>query len=889
MKKIKLKVKRIFSIMLTMILVYNLMGNANLKVYAADSRVETAIRWAVAIANDNSHGYSQSVRWGPHYDCSSFVYSAFYQAGFSLPGSGTRYTQTMVDHFTQAGFTWIPWSQIGSKDNLQRGDILLNNSSNSSKQHTEIYLGNGQNVGAHSSSKGISVSGYYNHPWLGVLRYRSSSAPTNPQISKSQHWYDLQDRIEISAYADGATSYFMSMFKDGHKIISQGVDGGKFSIAASAYGKGDYSAYFSCSNSAGTVDTKWIDFSVVGEPAYSDVRTSAYWYDLSDTVGITVDTVCAKGQVIGIDKEGVGRVVTETTEPTYEIAASRLGIGNYSAYFTVYNGSGGIDTKRVDFPIVGPATYTDVKASSPWYDLTDTVSISVDTICAKGQVIGIDKEGMGRVVTEATEPTYEIAASKLGVGKYSAYYSVYNGSGGVDTKRVEFEIVNAPKEGAIVSSKKSYTLDDEVQISVFVECSKYQWIGIDKEGTGRIITERTTDGKYQIPASELGKGNYSAYFTVCNGSGAYDTERVVFSIEGEEECNHSYNSKITVKPTCNTSGVKTYTCSNCGDSYTEPIPATGHTWDAGKVTLKATASTDGILTYTCLSCGKTKTEKISATGQTGDDNSDDKNPPDNKDNPDDKNNSNQDNTNIEDKKNLDGDKTDIEDGNDPDKDNIDPDEDEKESDKEKIPDTDDEESNSLEVGDVAEDAGSGDEYEIISVDGNVICVEYVESANPRATVIKIPATIKIEDGAVCKVTSISKCAFKNNRRLKKVVIGNNVTSIGTKAFSGCKNLTSVTIGKNVVVIGASAFSNCTKLTSLRIPAKVAKIGSNAFSGCKKLKKLYIKSGKLNAKGLNKKAFKGISEKTFVRVPKDKKAVYQKLLCQKGLGKKNKIR
>ena len=324
-----------------------------------------------------------------------------------------------------------------------------------------------------------------------------------------------------------------------------------------------------------------------------------------------------------------------------------------------------------------------------------------------------------------------------------------------------------------------------------------------------------------------------------------------------DEKEHDYILSNTKKATCTEDGDYRYVCSNCGDSYTEPIPATGHTWDAGKVTLKATASTEGILTYTCLSCGETKTEPIPATGQMGDDNPDDKDAPDNKDNPD--------------------------------KDDIDADEDEKESDKEEIPDTNDEESNSPEIGDVAEDAGSGDEYEIISVDGNVICVEYVESANPRATVIKIPATIKTEDGTVCKVTSISKCAFKNNRRLKKVVIGSNVTAIGTKAFSGCKNLTSVTIGKNVVAIGAGAFSNCTKLTSLTIPSKVTKIGSNAFSGCKKLKKLDIKSRKLNAKGLNKKAFKGISTKVLVQVPKDKRTVYQKLLCQKGLSKRNKIK
>ena len=42
---------------------------------------------------------------------------------------------------------------------------------------------------------------------------------------------------------------------------------------------------------------------------------------------------------------------------------------------------------------------------------------------------------------------------------------------------------------------------------------------------------------------------------------------------------HSYTSKVTKQPTCGAAGVKTYTCSGCGHSYTEPIPATGnHNW-----------------------------------------------------------------------------------------------------------------------------------------------------------------------------------------------------------------------------------------------------------------------------------------------------------------------
>lgn len=44
-------------------------------------------------------------------------------------------------------------------------------------------------------------------------------------------------------------------------------------------------------------------------------------------------------------------------------------------------------------------------------------------------------------------------------------------------------------------------------------------------------------------------------------------------------CNHTYDEgTITQNPTCTTDGVKTYTCSLCGSSYTEDIPAVGHSY-----------------------------------------------------------------------------------------------------------------------------------------------------------------------------------------------------------------------------------------------------------------------------------------------------------------------
>ena len=74
---------------------------------------------------------------------------------------------------------------------------------------------------------------------------------------------------------------------------------------------------------------------------------------------------------------------------------------------------------------------------------------------------------------------------------------------------------------------------------------------------------------------------------------------------------------MTTEPTATTPGVRTYTCTVCGEVKTETIPATGahtHKWDAGKVTTEPTATTPGVRTYTCTICGATRTETIPATG-----------------------------------------------------------------------------------------------------------------------------------------------------------------------------------------------------------------------------------------------------------------------------------
>ena len=54
---------------------------------------------------------------------------------------------------------------------------------------------------------------------------------------------------------------------------------------------------------------------------------------------------------------------------------------------------------------------------------------------------------------------------------------------------------------------------------------------------------------------------------------------------------HNYKSELTTEASCTTEGVKTFTCSACADTYTETIPATGHSWEAATCTAPKTCST----------------------------------------------------------------------------------------------------------------------------------------------------------------------------------------------------------------------------------------------------------------------------------------------------------
>ena len=293
---------------------------------------------------------------------------------------------------------------------------------------------------------------------------------------------------------------------------------------------------------------------------------------------------------------------------------------------------------------------------------------------------------------------------------------------------------------------------------------------------------------------------------------------------------HSWNDgAITTEPTCTDEGVKTFTCNACGKTRTEAVAALGHnyssdwtidtaaacetvgskshhctrcdskkdvteipasgkhTWNNGVITKPATIAEEGVKTYTCTICGVTRTETIAKLPMptvtpvpTATPTPAITSAP-----------------------------------------TVTP-------------------TPSVSVGTKITDKKTGNIYKVTSSRSSSQTVAFI--GNKVKTSVIIPTTIKIK-GATYKVTEISTNAFKNNRKLKKVVIGQNIVRIGKNAFYGCKKLTSIT----------------------------------------------IKSSRLTLKNIGKNAFKNTSPKATVKVPKKQKVLYNQILKKRGLNKKAKVK
>lgn len=369
------------------------------------------------------------------------------------------------------------------------------------------------------------------------------------------------------------------------------------------------------------------------------------------------------------------------------------------------------------------------------------------------------------------------------------------------------------------------------------------------------------DGQVTTKPSCTQKGIRTYTCKVCKATKTADIEAT----------GHDYKVKDHKDATCTEDGYTTSVCKNCGDEKKETIKATGHDWNKGEVTTKATCTEAGVMTYTCNVCKETKTEEIEATGHQ--------------------------HTEIRDKK----DATCTETGYTGD--TYCKDCDTKLSDGKEIPATghQNKEVRDKKAATCTKAGYTGDTY---CKDCGELLKTGKETDALGHTWGKGKVTRKSTYTAAGQITyTCSRCGKKRVITTKKlfypkagtkytvagcqykvIKAGAEVSLVGTN-----KNAKSVTIPAVIKVkgvtykvtsIGAKAFNGSKKLKKVTIGTNIKKISNNVFYKCKSLKTVTIKSVLLTKKTASKRAFKGISRKMVIKVPKKMKKAYVKIF--KGL-------
>ena len=463
-----------------------------------------------------------------------------------------------------------------------------------------------------------------------ILRYAdslgaTSSKPTNVILSKNQYWYDLKDTITLTPSSNGATSYVMSVEKDGKRIIDCISLNGAYSFAANKWGYGKYHAWISATNSAGTTDSSACDFEVVKAPSYSDVWCSKgfYDYDSNESIDIYIKASCTKGQTIGIDYldenlNPVKRVVTSNCGNSYKISTKSLGKGYFSAYFTIWNGSGSVDTKRTYFYVgqkqnVGTDFYARIKNNAANKYLTNSNGN------VNGTTLDCSKQQIWKFVRQSDNSYKLISAYDNGAMDVKDYATSGSGTNvqmnsSWDTNAQKFYIYYINKSYYFKPVCADLALDLSNKTSnLEVWGAGFNWnpqkFSIEKVNTNDIGVHKFSTWTTTKNATCTQVGTKSRKCTVC---GKTETQTIA-------KTGHKSVTDKTISATCTTDGkTEGSHCSVCGAviKAQDTIKATGHKFGNWTTTESATCTESGTQIRKCETCGATESKSLSAKGHT---------------------------------------------------------------------------------------------------------------------------------------------------------------------------------------------------------------------------------------------------------------------------------
>ncbi len=352
-----------------------------------------------------------------------------------------------------------------------------------------------------------------------------------------------------------------------------------------------------------------------------------------------------------------------------------------------------------------------------------------------------------------------VAISESGMTVYMRYTPEF-------TAEYTFKSIDAHQD-----DPQGYLYDSEMNLLAKHEDNGYE-SGLGYNDLNFTLTYELEAGKTYVYAVNL----YNQWFV----------RDILVILTADLPAEHNYVGVVTTEPTCESDGVMTYTCTECGDSYTEVIPG-GHIYENGFCTR---CGEERILTGVC---GDDLTWTLNGSGVltisgTGD----------------------MYNFSYHYEPLI------------PWADHI-------------------EEIKSVVIEDGATSIGNfafSNAVNLTSVTLPDTLTLIGESA--FRSCIQLADVVWSEN-----LAEVKGFAFMNCTALPSADLGSKIELIGNSAFYGCSGLEEVNLGESLLGIDTLAFGGCTSLTEISMPDTVEALGSDVFNGCTALTTVKLSEGLKN--------------------------------------------
>lgn len=358
---------------------------------------------------------------------------------------------------------------------------------------------------------------------------------------------------------------------------------------------------YSTKNGEATIigcDAKATGDIIIPDTLGSCVVTAIGLYSFAECADITGVYVPAGVKEIGhyafadctsLKTVGIGKGVEKLGNNVFSncTALEKITVNKDNAVFTsdendvLYNKE---KTELLVFPAANTAaTYTVSEKVKTIADGTFAGSANVKTIVISDSVTNIganaflgsrslESVSIGKGVTVIGNDAFE-GCDKLSSIHVSSDNTVYSSSEGVLYNKAKTELIKYPAGNASETFKIGAGIQN-VRVLSFSNAKNLKAVTISKDV--KTIGASAFYGCINI-AEVYYEGSETEWKAIEIGTNNNAILGAKITYAGGEEHGHSYTSSITTAPTCTEKGVLTYKC-ECGHSYTESIPAKGHSF-----------------------------------------------------------------------------------------------------------------------------------------------------------------------------------------------------------------------------------------------------------------------------------------------------------------------